>query len=231
MFEVDHGRLKNVTSNEGRSELVRRHRHYVSLSRRTLTKDQKLSTGLLSKKLYQAMSGQERTIFVTVGTTLFEALIEAAIKEEALKWMEDNGYTKLIIQYGKGKRPTLPASTANVQVEVYDFKPNLSDDMERADLIIGHAGAGTVMEATGLKKRMVVVINTILMHNHQTELANAMGSRNHVYVIHEPAHLANLDTWDAFEKFDPVPLPPGDDDAFPRLLNSFLGFPTLDKDE
>lgn len=178
------------------------------------------------------MSGKQRTIFVTVGTTLFEALIAAVIQEEALEWMAGNGYTNLIIQYGKGKRPTLPASTANnVQVEVYDFKPNLSDDMKRADLIIGHAGAGTVMEATGLKKRMVVVINTILMHNHQTELANAMGSRKHVYVIDEPAHLANLNTWDAFEKFDPVPLPPGDDEDFPRLLNSFLGFPTLNKDE
>jgi beta-1,4-N-acetylglucosaminyltransferase len=178
------------------------------------------------------MPAKQRTIFVTVGTTLFEALIEAVIKDDALKWMADNGYTNLIVQYGKGKRPALPAaSPANVQVEVYDFKPNLSDDMKRADLIIGHAGAGTVMEATGLEKRMVVVINTILMHNHQTELASAMGSRKHVYVIHEPTHLANLDTWDAFEKFQPIPLPPGDDDAFPRLLNSFLGFPALHKDE
>jgi beta-1,4-N-acetylglucosaminyltransferase len=178
------------------------------------------------------MPKQQRTIFVTVGTTLFEALIEAVITEDALKWMANNGYANLIIQYGKGKRPTLPAaSTAKLQVEIYDFKPNLSDDMKRADLIIGHAGAGTVMEATGLEKRMVVVINTVLMHNHQTELANAMGSRKHVFVIQEPTHLANLDTWDAFEKFKPVPLPPGDDDDFPRLLNSFLGFPTLNKEE
>lgn len=173
------------------------------------------------------MSKPERTIFVTVGTTLFEALIDAVTTEQALNWMAAHKYTRLVIQYGKGQPPVLPISHKKIplQVESYDFKASLAPDMEAADLILSHAGAGTVTEVLRMReKRMVVVINTILMHNHQTELANAMGERYHLYVVDEPEQLALMETWDAFETFEPVPNPPGDEYDFPRLLDSFLGF-------
>lgn len=165
----------------------------------------------------------DQTIFVTVGTTLFEALIEAVTTKQALDWMASNGYTHLVIQYGKGKPPTLPARQP-LKVESYSFKSSLEPDMKRADLIISHAGAGTVTEVLRLQKRMVVVINTILMHNHQTELANAMGKRKHLFVVNETADLANIETWNALQEFVPVPNPPGDEHDFPRLLDSFFGF-------
>jgi beta-1,4-N-acetylglucosaminyltransferase len=163
-----------------------------------------------------------RTIFVTVGTTLFEALIAATTTEEALTWMASHGYTHLVIQYGKGAPPVLPVLPP-LEVESYAFKASLAPDMEQADLIISHAGAGTVTEALRLGKRMVVVINTILMHNHQTELANAMGQRKHLFVVHDPGQLANIETWNAFQEFVPVPNPAGDEYHFPRLLDSFMG--------
>lgn len=31
----------------------------------------------------------------------------------------------------------------------YRYKPTLQDDMKRADLVISHAGAGSIMEALG----------------------------------------------------------------------------------
>jgi beta-1,4-N-acetylglucosaminyltransferase len=171
-----------------------------------------------------ARTGSDRTIFVTVGTTLFEALIAAATTEEALAWMASHGYTHLVIQYGKGAPPVLPEKhKLPLLVESYAFKSSLAPDMEQADLILSHAGAGTVTEALRLGKRMVVVINTILMHNHQTELANAMGSRKHLFVVHEPGQLANMETWNAFQEFVPVPNPAGDEYHFPRLLDSFMG--------
>jgi beta-1,4-N-acetylglucosaminyltransferase len=173
-----------------------------------------------------ARTGNHCTIFVTVGTTLFEALIAAATTEEALNWMASHGYTHLIIQYGKGAPPMLPEKHKlpdTLHVESYAFKASLAPDMEQADLILSHAGAGTVAEALRLGKRMVVVINTILMHNHQTELANAMGSRKHLFVVQEPGQLAHMDTWNAFQKFVPVPNPAGDEYHFPRLLDSFMG--------
>jgi len=208
-----------------------------------------------------------KTIFVTVGTTLFEALTEAATTETALDWMVQAGYTNLILQYGKGRRPSLPEkynnddssnSTNNnkplLQIEMYTFKPSLADDMERADLIVSHAGAGTVMEVLRMSattttttttssnnnnntnistrsaaKRLAVVINTQLMDNHQTELAHAMGTRRHLYVLDEPGLLlGNNDTttrtWKALEDFVPEPYHGGDEHDFPRLLDRFLGF-------
>jgi beta-1,4-N-acetylglucosaminyltransferase len=173
-----------------------------------------------------ARTGDRCTIFVTVGTTLFEALIAAATTEEALNWMALHGYTHLIIQYGKGAAPVLPEKDKlpdTLHVESYAFKASLAPDMEQADLILSHAGAGTVTEALRLGKRMVVVINTILMHNHQTELANAMGSREHLFVVQEPGQLANMETWNAFQEFVPVPNPAGDEFHFPRMLDSFMG--------
>jgi beta-1,4-N-acetylglucosaminyltransferase len=109
--------------------------------------------------------------------------------------MASHGYTHLIIQYGKGAPPVLPEKDKlpdTLHVESYAFKSSLAPDMEQADLILSHAGAGTVTEALRLGKRMVVVINSILMHNHQTELANAMGSRKHLFVVQEPGELANI---------------------------------------
>jgi beta-1,4-N-acetylglucosaminyltransferase len=175
-----------------------------------------------------ARAGNRCTMFVTVGTTLFDALIAAATTEEALNWMASHGYTHLILQYGKGTPPVLPEKDKlpdTLLVESYAFKSSLAPDMEQADLILSHAGAGTVTEALRLGKRMVVVINTILMHNHQTELANAMGSqsRQHLFVVQEPEQLAHMETWNAFQEFVPVPNPAGDDYHFPRLLDSFMG--------
>jgi beta-1,4-N-acetylglucosaminyltransferase len=162
------------------------------------------------------------TIFVTVGTTLFEALIQAVSTDDALQGMVENGYSSLVIQYGKGAKPPI-LSSPSLNVEVYAFKPNLTSDMKAADLIISHAGAGTVMEVLRLKKRAAVVINTMLMDNHQTELADAMGERHHILVVDNPSKLCDPTMWKSFETFRPLPYTGGNDYDFPRLLDAFMG--------
>jgi beta-1,4-N-acetylglucosaminyltransferase len=167
---------------------------------------------------------RKKTIFVTVGTTLFEALIEAVSTQQALDWMAEAGYTHLVVQYGKGTSPRLPKNIHDIHVETYDFKASLRADMQQADLILSHAGAGTVMEALRMKCKLAVVINTILMDNHQTELAHAMGKHKHLFVVEEPAELHDTKTWDDLERFLPVPYTGGDEYDFPRILDHFLGF-------
>ena len=166
-----------------------------------------------------------KTLFVTVGTTRFDELVEAVTTIQSLQWMDKEGFTHLIIQYGAGNEPIYPPDeTLNVQVESYDFRPSLKQDMERADLVLSHAGAGTVMEALSLQKKLVVVINTRLMDNHQTELASAMAKRNHLFVVNNPQELSSSKVWDQFLSFSPVPHSRGDPMEFPRLLDDTLGF-------
>jgi beta-1,4-N-acetylglucosaminyltransferase len=172
-------------------------------------------------------SRTNKIIFVTVGTTLFESLIRSTTTDLALEWMCENGYTHLIVQYGKGTKPSIPAKyDTRISVELYSFKPSLQSDMIAADTIISHAGAGTVMEALRMKKeRLIVVINTILMDNHQTELADAMGIRRHLFVIHSPEELQNnINKWNEIENFQAKLYSGGDENDFPRILNNFFDF-------
>jgi beta-1,4-N-acetylglucosaminyltransferase len=166
----------------------------------------------------------EKNVFVTVGTTRFDVLVEAATSNMALQWMQDQGYTSLTIQYGKGIQPDIDTTQSSLQIELYDFQSSLEPDMKKADLILSHAGAGTVMEALKMNKKLVVVINTLLMNNHQTELAGAMAEREHLYMIEEPKDLFQWKTWTNFQDFVPEPYQEGDEFDFPRLLDSFLGF-------
>ena len=166
-----------------------------------------------------------RKVFVTVGTTRFEKLVNAALSPTALTWMESQGYTCLVVQYGTGQEPTVPDTRPeSLSIQTYKFKPSLDEDMQQADLILSHAGAGTVMETLRLKKRLVVIINTLLMDNHQTELASAMAERGHLYVVERPELLDDPETWKSFQNFDPVPHKGGDPLDFPRLLDAHLGF-------
>mmetsp|Transcript_24181 Transcript_24181/g.35829 ORF Transcript_24181/g.35829 Transcript_24181/m.35829 type:complete len:175 (+) Transcript_24181:126-650(+) len=164
----------------------------------------------------------KKILFVTVGTTRFDFLIEQITRLEALKWMKSSGYTDLIIQYGKGSKPTLPEDCP-ISYQLYDYKDTLEQDMDRADLILSHAGAGTIMEALRKKRRIVVVINTLLMNNHQQELANAMSSRGHLFVVKEPSDLSDIEIWDDFDSFIPIPHEEGDMFDFTKLLDRHLG--------
>jgi beta-1,4-N-acetylglucosaminyltransferase len=164
----------------------------------------------------------KRSIFVTVGTTRFDLLIQMITQPTALAWMKSNGYTDLVIQYGKGDKPVLPEKPP-IRCQAYGFQSSLEADMTEADLIISHAGAGTVMEALRLKKRMVLVINTLLMNNHQTELAGAMAKRGHLFVVEKPLDLQQIEVWNDFDSFIPIPHEGGDEHHFATLLDAHMG--------
>jgi beta-1,4-N-acetylglucosaminyltransferase len=167
---------------------------------------------------------KNKTIFVTVGTTLFEPLVEAVMTEAALQWMVENQYTHLIVQFGKGSQPVTPKN--QLDIELYDFKPSLNEDMHKADLILCHAGAGTLMEALQLPapppKRIVAVINTALMDNHQAELAHALALHQLLLVV-DRVVTAGL-PWDDFEHFQPAPYTAGNEHDVPHLIDHFFGW-------
>ena len=97
--------------------------------------------------------------------------------------LEDEGYTHLIVQIGRGVEPPIPSSR-RMQISCYNFKDNISSDMEAASLIISHAGAGSCLEALSVAKPLIVVVNQKLMGNHQLELAEKLHSEGHVFMCY-----------------------------------------------
>jgi beta-1,4-N-acetylglucosaminyltransferase len=118
--------------------------------------------------------------FVTVGTTDFDALVTAIDNKEFLMCLRYHGFATLAIQIGRGQyspsQVTDPEVSAQVGVSVscFRFKDTLQADMESADLVISHCGAGSILEAVTLGKQLIVVVNDSLQDNHQTELADAL---------------------------------------------------------
>jgi beta-1,4-N-acetylglucosaminyltransferase len=146
---------------------------------------------------------------------------------------------EILLQYGRGRCPVhyLPSRIKEVvginasegsvlvsfpmeggdkkqtlHIQWYDFKPSLAADLTNADLILCHAGAGTLLEALSLPKladtkssefsqeRQIMtrhrvinaVINSKLMDNHQSELAEELERRNHVLVTRDVGNWASF---------------------------------------
>jgi len=106
-----------------------------------------------------------------------------------------------------------------IYFNIVKYWPKLRDEMENADLIICHGGAGTTMEALELGKPVIVVPNRKLMDDHQLELAGKLEEGGHVVLtsIDNFDHDVKSITSDLF-----VPLPPAQPQKFADFLTKFL---------
>lgn len=124
------------------------------------------------------MSKSSYTVFITVGTTEFDQLIRRIDTEIFLQHAKFVGISKLIVQFGRGYyEPTYLQENCGhygISATIYRFKDSLDADMENADVIISHCGAGSILEAVTKRKRLIVVVNSTLQDNHQIELAEAL---------------------------------------------------------
>lgn len=163
-----------------------------------------------------------QTVFVTVGTTEFDLLISSIDTSAFESFLLSCRCSRLIIQIGRGtKEPEyLKKLSGGIRLEVYRFKPSLAADMAAADLIITHAGAGSISEALHLRKTTVVCVNETLMGNHQAELAEALAER-HYCLYSVPTQLcdflrnANFSTLRVYPTSDP--------EIFVNFLSDALG--------
>lgn len=195
------------------------------------------------------MESKDKCVFVTVGTTLFENLIQIISSNISfLSLLSSLGYNELILQYGKGAPPSFSNDVREVTKEVndesdtryyqfvsnntqtclhitcYRFKSSIRQDMLRASLILSHAGAGSIMESLALKKKTCVVINHDLMDNHQLELAQALRERGFLYMVVRPEELLHVHVMKEIHEFIPKEWEGGDDTSFGTLMASFMGF-------
>jgi len=105
--------------------------------------------------------------------------------------LKANCFTGLHVQYGKGVAPKHLKSQPGFEVVLFDYKKTgWKEEMADAGLVIGHAGAGTILDSLEASKPILVVANDLLMSQHQAEIANVMQSLGHLFSS-TPARLMN----------------------------------------
>jgi beta-1,4-N-acetylglucosaminyltransferase len=90
------------------------------------------------------------TVFVTVGTTSFDALIDVIDSDAFATAAARRGVERITMQIGRGKR--VPAAEheiapdqwvyirRGVAYDVYRYKSDIATDMRSANLVVSHAG-------------------------------------------------------------------------------------------
>lgn len=84
------------------------------------------------------------SVFVTVGSTGFDELVDVVTTGSFLSALKSLGYSSVVIQYGSSEhvytRNVNQLPNGGITTEGYAYKPSIEDDMKRASLIISHAG-------------------------------------------------------------------------------------------
>lgn len=129
----------------------------------------------------------------------------------------------MVLQIGQGDyEPVGIADTRHTpRVSYYRLKDSITDDIMEADLVISHAGAGSIMDSLGAEKSILVVVNEELMGNHQTELAEKLAQEGHLHYCGVSSLIQSLKSLD-FSKLKPFPH--GDPHKFVEHLDRTLGF-------
>lgn len=109
-------------------------------------------------------------LFVTVGTTKFDALVDIVTSISFFSILIDLGYTLLSIQTGTSVH-NAPLKYKTLLINTFQYTQNLNNLIQESHTVISHAGSGTVLEVLKAKKKLLVCVNESLMDNHQTELA------------------------------------------------------------
>jgi beta-1,4-N-acetylglucosaminyltransferase len=86
-----------------------------------------------------------KRLFVTVGSTTFSELIAAVLSTETLEVLKDLGFKEIILQYGAGERlyrEGRSQRSTSISITGFDYSPSIQKEIEKADLVISHAGSG-----------------------------------------------------------------------------------------
>nr|XP_008117428.1 PREDICTED: putative bifunctional UDP-N-acetylglucosamine transferase and deubiquitinase ALG13 [Anolis carolinensis] len=161
-----------------------------------------------------------KSAFVTVGTTSFDDLVAAIAAPKAVKVLQDLGYRKLVLQVGRGSVCPDPFSTNTFTLEVFRFKNSLTEEVQAADLVISHAGAGSCLEVLEAGKPLLVVVNDKLMDNHQLELARQLHRDGHLFYCSSRDLVETLRSMDLSTL---KPFPRGQPEKFAEFLDKAIG--------
>lgn len=110
---------------------------------------------------------KEAFIFVTVGSTDFDVLIQAV--DRLAPSLESRG----VMQIGHGQYTP-------VNLPYFRFAPSLDPYYERATLVVAHGGLATTMEVLQRGLPLVSVSNSDRYDNHQEDLVSTMDAQGYL---------------------------------------------------
>ncbi|HSN75211.1 MAG TPA: PssE/Cps14G family polysaccharide biosynthesis glycosyltransferase [Anaerolineae bacterium] len=145
-------------------------------------------------------------IFVTVGTTDFDALVIAADALAA------SSAEPVIIQIGHGEVEPQHAQWLR-------FAPSLDSYYDQADVVVTHGGLGTVTEVLRRGLRMVGVSNPDRFDRHQDQILQAFEQAGHLVWCRDLAELLAAIERARRAQFVPYQPPPS---HIHRVVDRFL---------
>lgn len=134
-------------------------------------------------------------VLVTVGTTRFDSLIKYL--DETFAGLS-HAFT---FQIADGKY--IP-----VNFPYFRFSPDINTYYKASDLVICHAGAGTIYKLLEMKKKIIIVPNTERIDNHQLDIASYMAANGYAISVKDFSELpqgmqsATRSEMKIFEKHD-----------------------------
>ncbi|CEI66850.1 hypothetical protein FVEN_g8503 [Fusarium venenatum] len=144
-----------------------------------------------------AVSHLDRVCLVTVGATAgFKTLINSVLSASFWQYITSQGFTELHVQCGPDNisaRQQLALLQHQVPsgltIDIFDVKRNLMKEemilckalegKRQLGLVISHAGTGTILDAWKMGLPIVVVPNTQLLDDHQTEMAKHLSKEGY----------------------------------------------------
>lgn len=110
---------------------------------------------------------------VLCGATVPFTKLVKAIDRTTVEQLQKYGYDEIEVQYGLAREAFDDRGSG---VKGFDFDPKLKSRVQNAQLVISHAGSGSILDALErgygqASRKLVVVVNNDLMNNHQLELA------------------------------------------------------------
>jgi beta-1,4-N-acetylglucosaminyltransferase len=92
----------------------------------------------------------KRVVFVTLGSTQFDALVATATSDACLQALHELGFTHMIVQYGSGSFPTERLANAHPLqcIEAFRLCASILPYLEQASLVLSHGG----MSSTRFKR-------------------------------------------------------------------------------
>lgn len=127
-------------------------------------------------KLTRLLMSKKAVLF-SVGTTSFDAMMDFFDQKESIEVLQQIEVGQVFLQLGSSSwRPK--NLTDSFEVSIIHSYDQYMKCLGRADLVICHSGAGTLLDCLKANKRIFSVVNDSLVDNHQLEIFQELQRRN-----------------------------------------------------